>query len=275
MSPGPVSGKRVTFVGDGMAAVVQGIVEVHRLIGQPPVVVGGLAVLARLSQPYRATVDLDVVDRLRGAMPQLEVLRAADGAQAVEPAAVLLPTRHGAVKVDVLEVRQVELDRPSDDPGDRLHASAHAWAHDSATDLAIEVMTRAGERVEAVAPAAEPVPLIAMKLQAVMNRAVNKQRTDLLDIVRLSSTLRRGRLPCRRSQPSTRRWPVTSRGTSTCGWSVSDNGPCMDPSRWRRRHHARRHRLGGRAAARCCCASERRLTSQSGRGAIRGANCSQ
>ena len=33
------------------------------------------------------------------------------------------------MKVDVLEVRQVELDNPSDDPGDRLHASAHAAAH--------------------------------------------------------------------------------------------------------------------------------------------------
>ena len=169
-----------------MAAVVQGIREVRTLIGQPPVVVGGLAVLARLTQPYRATIDLDVVDRVHGAVRQLEILRAADGAQAVEPAAVLLPTRHGAVKVDVLEVRQVELDRPSDDPGDRLHASAHAWAHDSATDVAIEVMTRAGERVEAEAPVAEPGPLIAMKLQSIMNRAVNKQGTDLLDILRLS-----------------------------------------------------------------------------------------
>lgn len=186
MSPGPVSGRRIRFVGEGMAAVVQGIREVQALIGRPPVVVGGLAVLARLSQPYRATVDLDVVDRMRGGVSQLEVLRAADGAEAVEPAAVLLPTRHGAVKVDVLEVRQVELDRPSDDPGDRLHASAHAWAHDSATDIAVEVITRGGERVEATTPVAEPGPLIAMKLQAIMNRAVNKQGTDLLDIVRLS-----------------------------------------------------------------------------------------
>jgi hypothetical protein len=44
------------------------------------------------------------------------------------------------VKVDVLEVRQVELDLPSDDPGDRLHASAHAWANDTATDVALEVI---------------------------------------------------------------------------------------------------------------------------------------
>lgn len=83
---GRVSGNRVTFVGDAMAAVVQGVEEVRALIGQPPVVVGGLAVMCRLSNPYRATTDLDVVDRLLGEVPQLQVLRAARGAEPVEPA---------------------------------------------------------------------------------------------------------------------------------------------------------------------------------------------
>ena len=36
-----------------------------------------------------------------------------------------------------------------------------------------------------MARVAEPGPLIAMKLQSVMNRPVAKERTDLLDIVRL------------------------------------------------------------------------------------------
>lgn len=169
-----------------MASVVQGVVEVGALIGQPPVVVGGLAVLSRLSSHYRATVDLDVVDRLLGAVPHLEVLRSADGAEAAEPSAVLLPTDYGLVKVDVLEVRQVELEQPSDDPGDRLHASAHAWANDSATDLTIEVALSDGRRIEATTLVAEPGPLIAMKLQAVINRSVEKQGTDLQDIVRLA-----------------------------------------------------------------------------------------
>ena len=169
-----------------MAAVVQGVNEVSTLIGRPPVIVGGLAVLARLSKPYRATIDLDVVDRLVGEAPQLEILRAADRAEPVEPAGVLLPTRFGAVTVDVLEVRQIELDQPSDDPGDRLHASAHAWANDTATDVTIEVIRSDGERVAVTTPVAEPGPLIAMKLQAAMNRSVDKQGTDLVDIVRLT-----------------------------------------------------------------------------------------
>jgi hypothetical protein len=175
----------VTFIGDAMAAVVQGVAEVHTLIRQPPVVVGGLAVMCRLSTPYRATTDLDVVDRLLGGVPQLQVLRAAQGAEPVEPTSVLLPTRYGQVKIDVLEVRQIEIDQPSDDPGDRLHASAHAWANDTASEVTIEVVPLDGAHVQVSTLVAEPGPIVAMKLQAIMNRAVAKQGTDLQDIVRL------------------------------------------------------------------------------------------
>ncbi|GAW49411.1 hypothetical protein [Nocardioides sp. PD653] len=99
---------------------------------------------------------------------------------------MLLPTPFGDVKIDVLEVRQIELDEPSDDPGDRLHASAHAWANDIATDVMIEVVRLNGDPVEVTTKVAEPGPLIAMKIQAVMNRSVDKQGTDLRDIVRLA-----------------------------------------------------------------------------------------
>jgi hypothetical protein len=47
-----------------------------------------------------ATADLDIVDRLRGEAPQLQVLRAARGTEPAEPAGVLLPTPYGQVKVD-------------------------------------------------------------------------------------------------------------------------------------------------------------------------------
>lgn len=180
-----MSGRRVTFIGGTMAAVVQGVEEVRTLIGYSPVVVGGLAVMCRLSNPYRATTDLDVVDRLLGEVPQLQVLRAARGAEPVEPTSVLLPTAYGQVKVDVLEVRQIEIDEPSDDPGDRLHAFSHAWANDSATEVAIEVTPLSGARIEVGALVAEPGPLVAMKLPAIMNRVAAKQGTDLQDITRI------------------------------------------------------------------------------------------
>lgn len=140
--------------------------------------------MCRLSAPHRATSDLDVVDRLFGTAPQLEVLRAATGAKPVEPAAVLLRTPSGDVKIDALEVRQIELDEPSDDPGDGLHASAHARANDTSTDVTIEAVRGQGERLAVTTKVAEPGPLIAMKIQAVMHRSVDKQGTDLLDIVR-------------------------------------------------------------------------------------------
>ena len=79
----------------------------------------------------------------------------------------------------MLEVRQIEIDQPSDDPGDRLHAFAHAWANDSATEVTIEVAPLSGAHVEVSALVAEPGPLVAMKLQAIMNRASAKQGTDL------------------------------------------------------------------------------------------------
>lgn len=88
--------------------------------------------------------------------------------------------------MDVLEVRQVEIDLPSDDPGDRLHARAHAWATDLNSIVTIEASTGLGAGFEVEARIAEPGPLVAMKLQAVMNRSGEKQGTDLLDVVRLT-----------------------------------------------------------------------------------------
>jgi hypothetical protein len=183
-----VSGESVLLVGNAMAGVVEAIESVRELTGEPPVVVGGLAVLSRLSGPHRATVDLDVVDRLLpGSETKLEVLRRADGTKPEEPAGVLVVTTFGEIRVDVLEVNQAELDQLSDDPGDRLHVQSHAWASDSATDLSISVITAGGETLVSVStPVAEPGPLIAMKLQSIMNRGNAKAGTDLWDIVRLT-----------------------------------------------------------------------------------------
>lgn len=169
-----------------MAAVVQAINDIQDLLGRPAVVVGGIAVLTRLSRPHRTTTDLDLVDQPQNQRRQLEILRAAAGAQAVEPAAVILPTILGPVKIDVLEVRQAELDNPSADPGDRLHTTAHAWAFHTATNTTIHAQRASGEVIRATARIAEPGPLIAMKLQAIMDRSSAKQGTDLLDIVRLT-----------------------------------------------------------------------------------------
>ncbi|WP_241996407.1 prevent-host-death protein [Kribbella antiqua] len=181
-----MSGEAVQLVGDTMAGVVQAVESVRKLTGDLPVVVGGLAVICRLSSAHRATVDLDIVDRLRaGEPPTLELLRRTNNKYG--PAGVLVTTDYGEIRVDVLEVRQAELDHPSDNSGDRLHAHSHAWASDSATEVPITVVTsRTGASVSVSTKVAEPGPLIAMKLQAVMDRGDAKAGTDLWDIVRLT-----------------------------------------------------------------------------------------
>jgi hypothetical protein len=51
-------------------------------------------------------------------------------------------------------------------------AAEHARASDSATGVTIEVVPLSAVHVEVTALVAEPGPLVAMKLQAIMNRAV-------------------------------------------------------------------------------------------------------
>lgn len=144
-----------------MTPLLSAIPVIAEQTGRPVVLVGGLAVICRLHSPYRATSDLDTVDRRpAGEQSQLELLVAA-GATASGPSGVLVPTRWGPVQVDVL---------------------AHAWAATTATELVLST-PKVGRLTVAVA---EPGALIAMKLQSIMNRGAAKEGTDLLDIVRLS-----------------------------------------------------------------------------------------
>jgi hypothetical protein len=77
----------VDLIGSSMEAVVMAIPEVATRTGRPVIIVGGLAVICRLSTPYRATIDLDTVNRRHGGEPaQLEVLLASPGATASGPA---------------------------------------------------------------------------------------------------------------------------------------------------------------------------------------------
>ena len=46
-----------------MTALVCAIPATEALTGKPVTVVGGLAVICRLTRPYRATSDLDTVNR--------------------------------------------------------------------------------------------------------------------------------------------------------------------------------------------------------------------
>lgn len=171
----------VDLAGTSMSALALAIPAVAERTGQKVTVVGGLAVVCRLSRPYRATTDLDTVHRRHDGEPaQLELLLTS-GAVRSGPSGVLVPTSAGQVQVDILEVTDTDLARLPDDPTDRLHVLSHAWAAASATPVTI----RAVGVPDLAIDVAEPGPLVAMKLQAVMNRSRAKEGTDLLDIVRL------------------------------------------------------------------------------------------
>lgn len=165
-----------------MSTLLSAIPVVVEQTRREVVLVGGLAVMCRLSTPYRATTDLDTVDRRTGdQQSQLELLVAA-GASPSGPSGVVVQTRFGSVQVDVLHVTDADIHDLPDDPTDRLHVLAHAWAAATATELVLS----ATEMPRLAVAVAESGALIAMKLQSIMNRGAAKEGTDLLDIVRLS-----------------------------------------------------------------------------------------
>jgi len=172
----------VDLVGTSMSGLVQAIPVIAARTGKEVIVIGGLAVVCRLNRPYRATSDLDTVNRRSNAEPaQLELL-VSSGAERSGISGVLVPTAGGDVQVDVLEVTDAELAELPEDPTDRLHVLSHAWAAATCTPIIIRTVGAPDLRVLV----AEAGPLVAMKLQSIMNRGSAKEGTDLLDIIRLT-----------------------------------------------------------------------------------------
>lgn len=170
----------VDFVGSSMNALVHAIAIAVQRTGRDVVLIGGLAVICRLGSPYRATTDVDTVDRRRGDDPSQLDLLLRDGAERAGPAGALIDTPAGSVRLDVLEVKDSDFQPLPDDPSDRLHVLAHGWAEETATPMLLRADDTAVEvRV------AEPGPLVAMKLQSLPNRTSAKEATDLLDISKL------------------------------------------------------------------------------------------
>lgn len=156
--------------------LVQAVPEIETRSGKPAIIIGGLAVICRLGGGYRATSDLDTVNRRSVDEPaQLEVL-VSSGAARSDAVGVIIPTPAGDVKVDVLEVSDSDLQPLPEDPIDRLHVLSHAWAAETASFVTIGATdgTQDGYQ-EVLTRVAEPGPLIAMKLQSVMNRPAAKE----------------------------------------------------------------------------------------------------
>jgi hypothetical protein len=186
----------VDLLGTSMSSLILAITATRELTQQDVTVIGGLAVVCRLSTAHRATTDLDIVDRHGDTQqPQLELLIAGTGRPS-GPSGAVVSTAMGDIQVDVLEVADSDLARLPQDPTGRLYVLAHAWAADTATPMII----RAEHLDEVHARVAEPGPLIAMKLQSTIDRGAAKEGTDLLDIIRLALDRHAG--PIARSQLS-------------------------------------------------------------------------
>jgi hypothetical protein len=127
-----VSGKqtdtpRVELLGAQMSALAYAIRTTQILTGRPVTVIGGLAVVCRVSSPHRATSDLDIVNRRTGdEAPQLELL-ISKSAPAEGRNGALVSTPLGQVFVDVLEVADADFDPLPEDPTGRLFVLSHDW----------------------------------------------------------------------------------------------------------------------------------------------------
>lgn len=168
--------------------MVEAIPILQGLVNRRLVLIGGLAVLARLSVPHRATSDVDTAAVRHPTGPgALEMLLKAKAAEAAEPVGVLLNTPRGKVKVDVIEVEGRPLDPVPEDANDALYELSHAWALDAAEPMILTASPGAeGEATKPTqVPVATPGPLVATKLQSAMNRGASKEATDLLDIITL------------------------------------------------------------------------------------------
>lgn len=176
----------VRLLGGETAALVGAIPRVERILEREIVLVGGLAVLARLGSAYRVTSDVDTVSRRApGEQGQLDILLE-NGASKVDAAGAFVPTEWGDVRIDVLEFDPGQLEDLPEDPTDRLYLLGHDWALRTATKVLLQAERADGISVEATVRVAEPGPLVVSKLQALPNRARVKEATDLLDIVRLT-----------------------------------------------------------------------------------------
>ena len=149
--------------------------------------IGGVAVMTRLAQAHRVTLDVDHV--VRETVPStVDALVARQAAQRVG-SHVELP---GGARWDIiptLERPLEEADLPDDD-ADRLFLLAHEWALVTAEPVVLSVHVGRAKRPAATAtvPVATTPALFVAKLQAAQRRpqaTLTKRGTDVDDARRL------------------------------------------------------------------------------------------
>lgn len=147
--------------------------------------VGGLAVMIRLNEAHRVTLDLDGVFDNSSDVPTTATLVAAGVAEeALPPQRVVVM----GTDVDVIDTSELpaDADELPDDPKGRLFVCAHRYAYETA----VPVLLRSGP-TSAVVRVATPAALIATKAHALRyassQRRATKRSSDLHDLYRLAA----------------------------------------------------------------------------------------
>lgn len=186
-----MSGEEV-ILGDGpqgnVAALVRAAGIVAKHAGVPVALIGGLAVMCRISTGTRATGDVDLVTDteagLVGGPSAADNLVAADLARR-DPGSESVRLWLGPTKVEIIETQAVaEADAVDIEPElSRLFVLAHRWALETADPMILSVD---GTDVRAEIRVALPAALVAMKLHAIQSRTEERKRaSDAWDLARL------------------------------------------------------------------------------------------
>lgn len=203
---GPSVSGEPTVLLAGSESATRLVTALHQLADVEPrfVLVGGLAVMARLAQAHRATQDLDTLVTGVGFTRAVAMLPSGkvDGTK----------LSIAGINVDTIEVvpetTWVQI-AALDTPLDRLFTAAHLWAMQTASPLRVI----AGGS-SALVPVANVAALLATKLHAYTSprRNPDKQPGDALDVLEL------GRMLVQTGTPSIDSPPVVAEAV---GWALT------------------------------------------------------
>ena len=180
------SGSEVVLRGPAMVGLIRAVAALAQSGLEDYVIVGGVAVAARLGQAHRGTTDVDTVIDEVAHPDAIEALLALPDAQADPTGSHRV--RIGGTKVEMIGVGPVD-DSTFDGLTDMqtLFVAAHTWALSTATPLTL--VAGSEPTVRATGPFATPAALFAMKLHAIQDRRPTsrpeKRSSDALDLYRL------------------------------------------------------------------------------------------
>lgn len=147
--------------------------------------VGGLAVMLRLAEAHRVTLDLDgVFDNITDTPTTEQLVLAGVATDDDAPQRVLV----AGTKVDVIDTYELPADLEAfpDNAKDRLFVCAHRYAFDTAAPLLVSAEDQTTDVAVATVPAIVATKAHALRFATNQRRAM-KRTSDLFDLYRLAA----------------------------------------------------------------------------------------